>query len=191
MSDLKIGYLDFSTPAPNSYMGGIMICDSKGFPLEFRYSEPITPTNVQKVLYGNVLDKYIKIDVISESLIKSITNQYEIMIVQDDQLLEHQFASKPVMIRLSNTKSPPLSNEGDVVKIKEKEYLLQTCPNSNPTRVQIASSAKIDEAKTKSILHELSKAGHQMDLDEPLSRIHRALDLICQQTQAQQKDSSK
>lgn len=191
MSDIKIGYLDFSTPTASSYMGGIMICDSKGFPLEFRYSEPITPTNVQKVLYGNVLDKYIKIDVISESLVKSITNQYDIMVVQDDKLLEHTFSSKPVIVRLSNTKSPPLSNEGDYVKIKEKEYLLQTCPNSNPTRVQIAATVKLDEGKTKTLLQDLSKAGGHMDLDEPLSRIHRALDLICQQTQAQQKDSSK
>ena len=43
----------------------------------------------------------------------------------------------------------------------------------------------------KPIFQELSKAGQRMDLDEPLSRIYRALDLICQQTQAQQVSSNK
>lgn len=190
MDNVKLAYLGFTIPCPNTYMGGLMICDDKGFPVEFRYSEPIKPTSIQQVLYGNVLEKHIKVDVISESLLKSVSSPFEIMIVQDENLLEHKFSSNITVLRISQTKSPPLTNQGENIKIKDKEFLLQASLNSHPLRVQFAASTKNDDNKFKSYLDTLAAAGQRMDLDEPLSRVYRALELICQQIQAQQKESS-
>lgn len=188
MVDVNIGYLGFLSSGSNTYLGGLMVCDAKGFPVEFRYSEPITPTRVQQVLYGNVLDKYIKIDVIAENLIKSVTTSFNVMIVQEEQTLEHKFTSGFVVIRLSPTKSPSLNTQGENIKIKDKEYLLQASTNSNPIRVQFASSYKLEETEIKSTLETLSKVGLTMDVDEPLSRVYRALELICQQSQVQKQE---
>lgn len=187
MDDTKLAYLGFLSTGSNTYTGGIMVCDSRGFPLEFRYSEPITPTRVQQVLYGNVLDTYIKLDVISEKLIKSATSPFNIMVVQEDTLLEHEFSSSITTVKISAAKSPPLSEQGDTIKIKDKEFLIQTTKNTSPKRVQLASSQKLDEAKVKSIIETLAKVGLTMDLDEPISRVYRALELICQQATAQKQ----
>lgn len=172
-------------------MGGLMVVDCRGFPVEFKYSEPIQPTKVQSVLYGQVLESHVKLDVISDSLLKSVSQQFSILMTQDDNVLEHDFKSDLVIGRLSTTKSPPLSDTGDFIKIKEREYLLQASPNTNPLRVQFARSKKIDEKKLTAALQALAKAGQTMDIDEPMTRVYRALDLICQQTQSQQsaKDS--
>jgi hypothetical protein len=178
--------MGFASIGTNTYAGGLMVCDDRGFPVEFRYSEPITPTRVQQVLYGNVLDKYVKIDVIAESLIKAVTSPFNLLIVQDEVILEHKFQSQLVVIRISLTKSPPLTARGEFIKIKEKEYLVQTSANSNPVRVQFSSAYKIDESEIKTTLQTIGEAGASMDLDEPISRVYRALDLICQQTQAKQ-----
>ncbi|MEW5821485.1 MAG: hypothetical protein AB1782_14935, partial [Cyanobacteriota bacterium] len=180
MDKVKISYMGFSSPTSNTYMGGIMVCDEKGFPVEFRYSEPIKPTNVQSVLYGKSLEKYIKIDVISETLLKSISTSVEIMVVHDEYVLEHDFSSNYTIIKISPTKSPPLSDPGDNIKIKDREYLLQTIPNSHPLRIQFSSAMKLDEVKIKSALDVLGQAGQTMDIEEPLSRVYRALELICQ-----------
>lgn len=191
MDDINIGYLGFVSVGSSSYSGGLMVCDAKGFPIEFRYSEPITPTRVQQVLYGNVLDKYIKLDVISESLIKSISSNFNIMVVQDEGILEYNFNSKFTVVRLSITKSPPLANQGQNIKIKEREYLIQALPNSNPIRVQFPSAYPIPDNNINSTLDSIITAACTMDIDEPLSRINRALELICQQTQNQTKDTTK
>ncbi len=186
MDDIKLAFLGFASSGASSYSGGIMVCDTRGFPLEFRYSEPITPTRVQQVLYGDVLDKYIKIDVISESLIKSITSPFNLLIVQDEQVLENKFQNKVLVVRISLTKSPPLTAQGEYIKIKEREYLVQASSNSNPIRVQFTSAYKIEDEEIKNTLKILADAGNTMDIDEPLSRVNRALELICQQNQSKQ-----
>lgn len=191
MADVNLGYLGFLSPNQFTYSGGLMVCDSKGFPIEFKYSEPVVPTKVQQVLYGNVLDKYIKIDVIAESLVKGITNPVNILIVQDELLLSHKFSSNFIVIKLSPTKSPALSNLGDNIKIKDREFLLQASANSNPIRIQFASSYSVDENSIKTTIETLSKVGGTMDIDEPLTRVYRALELICQQAQIQKQDSSQ
>ena len=54
---LKIGYV-VTTSTNLGYLGAILVSDEKGFPLEFQYTDPILPTKLQKVLYGNSLEKY-------------------------------------------------------------------------------------------------------------------------------------
>lgn len=190
MVDVNLGYLGFLSSGTNTYTGGLMVCDGRGFPVEFRYSEPISPTRLQQILYGNALDKYIKFDVITENLIKSVTSQFNVMIVQDDQSLEHKYSSNFVVIRLSPTKSPALSTQGENIKIKDREYLLQASLNSNPIRVQFSSAGKLDEIEIKSTLETLAKVGTSMDIDEPVSRVYRALELICQQTQTPKQETT-
>lgn len=191
MADVNLGYLGFYLPNQSTYAGGLMICDSKGFPIEFKYSEPVVPTKVQQVLYGKVLDKYIKIDVIAESIIKSVTSSINVLIVQDEFLLEQKYSSNFVVLRISPTKSPALSNIGDNIKIKDREFLLQASANANPIRIQFASSYNIDENSIKATMETLTKVGGTMDIDEPLSRVYRALELICQQAQIQKQESNQ
>lgn len=188
MVDINLGYLGFVIQNNSIYSGGLMVCDSKGFPLEFRYSEPIKPSKVQQVLYGNVLDKYIKVDVIAESLLKSSTTSFNIMIVQEEYLLDQKFTSQFAVIRISPTKSPPLAAQGESIKIKDREYLLQASINTNPVRVQFSSLLSPTDQIIIDTLQSLGKSGVTMDLDEPISRVYRALELICQQTQKQESN---
>ena len=32
-----------------SYLGGLLVTDTSGIPLDFRYTEPITPTRLQSI----------------------------------------------------------------------------------------------------------------------------------------------
>ena len=86
-SNLKIGYV-ITTSTNLGYLGAILVSDEKGFPLEFQYTDPILPTKLQKVLYGNSLEKYLKVDVILDNLLKVLSNKVDLLIVKDEQLLE-------------------------------------------------------------------------------------------------------
>lgn len=50
-----LGYLAHFVSPQQKYYGGILITDIRGVPKEFRHSEPIVPTQTQKILYGDSL----------------------------------------------------------------------------------------------------------------------------------------
>lgn len=73
MEKIKIGYFA-SQKNEEQYIGGIMITDHLSIPLEFKYTEPIRPTRIHKIIFGKVLEKYIGDDVIKKNLFKEIKN---------------------------------------------------------------------------------------------------------------------
>ena len=105
MEEIKLAYLYVKQTIAGGYLGGVLVCDTKGFPLEFRYTEPIFPTKIQKVLYGHNLDKYLKVDVLLDSLLKVLGTKYDVLIVNDSKLLE----SDTPIIQMEIGQNPILS----------------------------------------------------------------------------------
>jgi hypothetical protein len=54
---------------PNGYMGGYLVTNPWGRPLEFRLSTAVQPNRVQQVLYGDTLEPYICGDLIGKTLV--------------------------------------------------------------------------------------------------------------------------
>src|SRR5476649_1728686 len=65
-----------STPVSDDvYMGGAMVTDLFGLPVEFRYTEPVAATKLQRILYGDVLERYIQTDVIIAHLLEHLESK--------------------------------------------------------------------------------------------------------------------
>ncbi len=180
VDNIKLAYGGTYTSSSNGYNGAILITDFKGFPLEFRYTDPIIPTKIQQVLYGKGLETYIKIDVILDSLIKAMSSKSQLLIVQDEDMLDYKTDSITI-VRLSPTKSQPLSQIGEISQVKKSEYLLQTSHAASPLRVQFSLDFNCDSEQFESIMQILTEAGKYMDVDEPLVRVYKTLELICSQ----------
>ncbi len=180
LDNIKLAYGGTFTSASNGYNGAILITDFKGFPLEFRYTDPIIPTKIQQVLYGKGLERYIKIDVILDSLIKAMSSKSQLLIVQDEEMLDYKSDSVAI-VRLSPTKSQPLSQIGELSQVKKSEYLLQTGHGTGPIRVQLPLDFNCENERFDSIIQILTEAGNYMDVDEPLARVYKTLELICSQ----------
>jgi hypothetical protein len=176
--NIKLSYGAAFSSNSNGYLGAILITDYKGFPLEFRYTDPIMPTKIQQVLYGEGLEKYIKLDVILDSLLKIVSNRVNVLLVQDEDLLQYK-ADNISIIRISSTKSAPLSGLGDISKVKNSEYLLQTSHTNNPVRLQFNPHFNCEGEEFTSIISFLTEAGTFMDIDEPLNRVYKTLELVC------------
>ena len=54
---------------PNGYMGGYLVTNQWGRPLEFRLSTAVQPNRVQQVLYGGTLEPYVCADLIGKTLV--------------------------------------------------------------------------------------------------------------------------
>jgi hypothetical protein len=54
----------------NGYVGGYLVTNPWGRPLEFRLSTAVQPNRVQQVLYGGTLEPYICADLIGKTLVE-------------------------------------------------------------------------------------------------------------------------
>jgi hypothetical protein len=179
--ELKIGYLMVSSPVPNVYVGGLMVTDNRGLPVEFRYTEPIQPTKIQQVLYGQVLSTYIKREVILETLLKSMESKFKCLLVEDEQMLDYP-AKGYSILRIAATKSSPIGEVGKTQDIAPQEILLQVTPEGSPIRLHMGSvKTGADAENSERPTGVLLDAGQSMDLCEPLKRIEKALEIICQE----------
>jgi hypothetical protein len=177
MEDKKLAYLMTKQVASGGYLGAVLVCDTKGFPLEFRYTEPIIPTKIQKVLYGNNLEKYLKVDVIIDSLLKVLSSAYDLLIVSDETLLEYKDAKS--IVKLSVAQNPILSGNDKVQKVSDNEVLLRTDLNENPIRLLFPPKFKCEGPEFDSVTSTLIEMGKIIDITEPLTRVHKSVDLIC------------
>jgi hypothetical protein len=181
-SDLKLGYLLVSSPIPNVFIGGIMVTDSRGLPLEFRYTEPIQPTKLQQVLYGQVLSAYIKREVILETLLKNLESRFSCLLVEDEHWVDYPAKGYPI-VRIASTKASPIGPVGQTQEIAPGEILVQVTAENSPVRINLSKPEKSEGAvaETNNPLGLLLEAGEGMDITEPLRRVQKALEIICQE----------
>lgn len=170
----KIGYILARESHENVFMGGLLITDQKGFPLEFRYTDPVTPTKLQRVIYGNALNRYLIVEVIAKSLIESITDKPDIYITDSRMILELSDLFKAPLISIQESDESPFPELGYISKLPNGEILMQIHPSGSPVHITYAG----DPAGFEKIQPLLSSSGNQMDLIEPLKRIDEALEEI-------------
>src|SRR5947209_17748548 len=64
----SLGFLTVLNEA-NGYVGGYLVTNTWGRPLEFRLSSAVQPNRVQQILYGPTLEPYLCADLIGKTLI--------------------------------------------------------------------------------------------------------------------------
>lgn len=162
-----------------SYLGGLLLTDASGIPLDFRYTEPITPTKLQSVLYGKALEPHLKEEVIQKTLLKELKGTPDLFILQPTELAGGWNAdTRCPALAVQKTQEAPLSRAGEVFRVSQREVLVQINEGAAPLRVIFANSVDLpaqDEAALK-----LLEAGYHMDLAEPLERVVAALQALVQ-----------
>lgn len=131
----QLAYLACINPTPNTYVGGILVVEPSGLPIEFRYSEPVQPNKMQGILYGNTLAHHIKVEIIGENLIKSVETPYDALFIKEDILLNIQLPeSDGKLFRLSETKNIPIGTAGNIKLQATNDFLFQATQEGNPLR---------------------------------------------------------
>lgn len=171
-----IGYVLSLVVSENVFMGGAMVTDPQGLPLEFRYTDPVRATKLQRVLYGDVLEKYIHCDVIGANLISRLEHKPDLVLVADPALLPALGAPTRKTALLLPGRVSPLKEYGAVQDVSETEFFVQLTDSGSPVRVRVAPSASgAVKAETIRLLLEV---GRTMNPLEPLSRVEAAVRLL-------------
>jgi hypothetical protein len=156
-----------------AYLGGVMITDHHGVPLDFKYTDPTVPTKVQRILYGKVLEQYVRYDVIVGALCKDLDYHPSFFVVSQHQLFEiAEVNSSLTLLSVQRTQFNPLGDKGTVTRSKENECLVQGWSDPSPLRLVFGrSTADVQEGIIKDVLA-LSK---HMDIVEPIERVETVL----------------
>jgi hypothetical protein len=181
-STLKLGYLKVVHLAPGSFAGGLMVVDARGLPLDFRYTEPVTPSKVQQVLYGKSLDRHVRQDVIFKHLAEKIEPKPAYLFVDEEILLGLSAAAPLVLV--NETRLAPLREAAQLQAVSETEFLLQAGETGSPLRFKLSKAEPGLAEKIADALLEVSREG--LDPTEPFGRIRAALNELCAPSSARE-----
>ena len=157
-----IGYLSVMN-IDGKHLGGVLVINDLGIPVEFKYSEPVTPTKLQEIIYGNSLEYYLHAEIIAKGLVQRLENKPEVILVQDPTLL---FDKNTVMVTLL---PQPVSE-----KKEGNEAVVNF--NNKSIRITFSENAKVDDNVVQKILDYASK----IDILEPFDRVEKALKYVCE-----------
>lgn len=177
MSQPIPGYL-VTLQETDAFLGGTMITDHHGIPIDFKYTDPIIPTKVQRIIYGSVLETYIRNHVLISALAKDIGVPPSFFIVLPEQLAAIQEAQELLVVAIQRTQFASLGDPGSVTRGKEGDCLVQGCHGPHPLRIVFG---EIDTTRQKTIMDDLVRLSKYMDVVEPLERLQTALKSLFQE----------
>src|SRR5271154_1872858 len=90
VAQISAGNLGFLTVLhePSGYLGGYLVTNVWGRPLEFRLSTAVQPNRVQQILYGGTLQPYICADLIGKTLVEKTTTTAQLLVTDREAALE-------------------------------------------------------------------------------------------------------
>jgi hypothetical protein len=143
---------------PAGYLGGFLVTNQWGRPLEFRLSTAVLPNRVQQILYGKTLQPYLCAELIGKTLIDKTTTQVQVLVTDQETVLPlRQQLSIPV----------------GWIKNEDEE---STADGPECERHASALLAHAQFPQDQPVLTELEeRLGEAFDLAEPFARIREAI----------------
>lgn len=98
----QLGFLGVVNIAGTGYVGGLLVTNQLGRPLEFQCTTPVRPNRTQEILYGPTLTSFICADLIGKTLFDRLQVKPQMILCDQPEMLALRAAiSLPVGLILS------------------------------------------------------------------------------------------
>jgi hypothetical protein len=138
---------------PAGYLGGYLVTNTWGKPLEFRLTSAVQPQRVHQILYGDSLEAYLCGDLIGKTLLDKTTTAVQLVVTDTPAVLVLRLKLEIPIALVAG----PAADTSFYQHIQDQLY----CHSQYPRDV-VAIRALLD------------KVG-PLDLAEPFSRVREAL----------------
>lgn len=178
-----LGYLTVDAKE-NYFRGAALVTDERGIPTDFRYTEPVRPTKLERILYGGALDIYLREEVILENLLGAIESKPSLWLVDDEELIRPvQKLSKLPAIAVEASHRSPLDQSGQYEPTGEKGVFIFQADNiSAPLRLVLSDE---NVSKITQFAQTLTSIATDMELLEPFTRMSKAIEAVSENEPAQ------
>jgi hypothetical protein len=154
---LNLGFLTV-LHEPSGYLGGYLVTNVWGRPLEFRLSTAVQPNRVQQILYGSTLGPYICAELIGKTLVEKTSIPVQLVVTDREAVLDlRQRVEFPVVW---------LANPGEEIAGNE---VYPAKGGLGPVAVHPAFPQDVAAARA------LLGKEPTLDLSEPFARIREAI----------------
>jgi hypothetical protein len=102
---LNLGFLTVLTES-GGYLGGYLVTNNWGRPLEFRLSTAVQPNRVQQVLYAHTLEGYICADLIGKTLVDKTGVPVQLLVTDREPVLDLRARQQVPVIWLAPADDP-------------------------------------------------------------------------------------
>ena len=193
---LQVGYLTTLEHQDFGILGGYLVVDAQGRPLEFHCTAPVQPSRAQEILYGHSLRPYLLGEQIGGGLVQAAKLKPQIVVVDQVDLGAFRSDDKTTLALLSivSRREPNALASGELPRTIDTEtpeasaYGSQHSTNRGlkqcPSESKEASAMEIgghavtfpfavqDMSSATKILESLAQS---IDLAEPFERIQLAI----------------
>ncbi|PNR97210.1 hypothetical protein [Petrotoga sp. 9PWA.NaAc.5.4] len=159
-----IGYFSLYKSENETYAGGFLILNEKGIPVSFKYTDPVKPTRIQKIIYGNNLKNYFAFEILTNKDLFS-PHDVEIIFTDDKDILNYADIEKTIIYLIE-------VNSDVGFGVKEKEGVIPIDENKS---LKFYSTKIVDST----LLKKIRSYAEVFDLLEPFRRLKEALIYIC------------
>lgn len=155
---VTLGFLTL-VQEPSGWVGGYLVTNSWGRPLEFRLTSAVQPNRVQTVLYGPTLTEYLHADLIGKTLVEKTG-------VKPDLIVADSTAALGLRGRLE---IPTVAVHASAEPVPET---LSFTHARSSVALLVGNRFGTDRPAIESILERIDPA---VDLAEPFARIREAV----------------
>lgn len=162
-ASIHVGFLTVY-PEGTGFLGGYLVTNFWGRPVEFRLSTAVQPNKVQQILYGPTLNEYLCAELIGKTLVEKTATPVQLLVTDYADVL-------PIRTRL----------DIPTILARPAEGIAETAPNVPMIRLDhqrctvplwLREEQRADEELIRAILDRLDAA---LELTEPFVRIREAM----------------
>lgn len=160
---LRLGFLAAIELPDRGHVGGLLVTNHLGRPLEFQCTAPVKANRTQEILYGPTLVPYLLCELIGRTLLEKVGVKPQLVLTDDPRLLElREHAAMPVALLETperNQTASPGREAGTSLRLGLKHVALHP---------DFAGDIQMIEQARK-------RLSGDVDLSEPLQRVREAL----------------
>ncbi|MBA4029402.1 MAG: hypothetical protein C0478_00535 [Planctomyces sp.] len=149
---LRLGFLTAVEDPERGFVGGLLVTNRFGRPLEFQCTTPVKPNRTQQILYGPTLRPYLLSELIGKTLLDKVGVKPHLVLTEDQSLCE-------------------LREHVDIPVGCFSEQTMETLQIGN-RHLEFHSS---HDGEMEHVRHQCKDVPTSADLKEPFDRIREAL----------------
>ncbi len=160
---LNLGFLTVLQESVG-YVGGLLVTNAWGRPVEFRLTSAVQPNKVQQILYGGTLHAYICVDVIGKTLVDRAGMALQVVLTDREAVLELRTRLEVPVLWVS-----PADDERGALLAAQGGGVLPAADGRGPVVCHPRFFADVVVGR------ELLSRAENLDLAEPFERIRGAI----------------
>ncbi|MEY3174522.1 MAG: hypothetical protein RLZZ436_2436 [Planctomycetota bacterium] len=155
----RLGFMETIEVDGRGHIGGLLVTNQNGRPLEFQCTTPVRPNRTQEILFGDTLRPWLLAELIGGTLLERVGIKPGLVITSDPHMLElRNHTSVPVALAETQAASKAAA-ESPTLKLGNSQ-------------LRFHSSHATDISELSSRRHLIPESAN---LQEPLERVREAL----------------